>query len=55
MKPRYKMRWIVKQNKVTAEQVKQYATEHNLRMVEAKKYWSMKLNLCYNIGMMVEV
>ena len=37
MKPRYKMRWLVKRNKVTAEQIKQYATEHNLRMMEAKK------------------
>ena len=36
MKPRYKMRWIVKRNKVTAEQVKKYAEENDVSMLAAK-------------------
>ena len=36
MKPLYKMRWLVKRNKVTAEQVKKYAEENDVSMLAAK-------------------
>lgn len=36
MKPPYKLRWIVKKNKVTAEQVRKYAEENDVSMMAAK-------------------
>ena len=36
MKSPYKMRWLVKRNKVTAEQVKKYAEENDVSMLAAK-------------------
>ena len=36
MKPPYKMRWFVKKNKVTTEQVIKYAEENDVSMMAAK-------------------